>query len=254
MAAMQLFGGTRTHYELDRDLTATLGDRKARWGIAATVATAWLVIAELIGHATKSNLQADSVVGQLVGAAFELSIAVVVVAAVLAARIPVGWRRGVGLGRWQASDGKTVLIWAGGQYAARFVLASAVVAIAPGLTHGFVSNNDLARLSTAPRVLAVFTAAVIAPVAEELLCRGLILRAVMRRYGFAAGATASSLVFGFAHAYQEPTAEATLLIAIITGTFGMIQCVLVRREGRLLPAVGVHSLVNTVASLLALRH
>jgi uncharacterized protein len=187
-------------------------------------------------------------VGQLVGAVFELSIAVVVVAAVLAARIRGGWRRGVGLGRWQASDRKTVLIWAGGQYVARFVLASAVVAIAPGLTHGFVSNNDLARLGTAPRLLAVITAGVIAPVAEELLCRGLILRAVMRRYGFAAGAAASSLVFGLAHAYQEPTAEATLLIAIITGTFGMIQCVLVRREGRLLPAIGVHSLVNTVAS------
>jgi hypothetical protein len=145
METMQLFGGTRTDYELDRDLTATLGDRNARWGIAATVATAWLVIAELVGHATKSNLQPDSVVAQLVGAVFEQSIAVVVVAAVLAARIPGGWRRGVGLGRWQASDRKTVLIWAGGQYVARFVLASAVVAIAPGLTHGFVSNNDLAH-------------------------------------------------------------------------------------------------------------
>jgi hypothetical protein len=93
---------------------------------------------------------------------------------------------------------------------------------------------------------------VVAPVAEEIFCRGLLLRVIMCRYGFCAGAIASSAVFGLAHARSQTTAGAAYLVAISSALFGVIQCILVRRTGRLGPAIAVHGLVNAVATLFAI--
>ena len=104
---------------------------------------------------------------------------------------------------------------------------------------GFLRDEPL----TAVLVVAVL-AVVVAPVVEELLFRGLVLRGLMLRTGFWPAAVVSSSSFGLLHA-QAWGLDALPLIAA-TGVFGLGLCVLVRRTGRLGPAIGVHGLRNAI--------
>jgi membrane protease YdiL (CAAX protease family) len=102
--------------------------------------------------------------------------------------------------------------------------------------------------------LAIFVVSVVivAPLVEELLFRGLLLRAAMWRFGFWPGAFASSLFFGLAHAPGGVTWQSALFLTVMMTVFGLLQCVLVRRTGRLTPGIGVHATLNSLAAFLTI--
>jgi membrane protease YdiL (CAAX protease family) len=85
-----------------------------------------------------------------------------------------------------------------------------------------------------------------APVAEELFYRGLLLRAVEKRFSLAAAAVAATVVFGLAH-FQGIQLPALLV-------FGAVATALAVRSGRLGPAILCHAGFNawTVFQLLVL--
>ena len=98
--------------------------------------------------------------------------------------------------------------------------------------------------------LAVFVlVALLTPVAEELFFRGLMLRALGRRWNLTVGVIVSSVVFGLFH-FQGDSLLDGLAIVIVTAAFGAVFAgltVLVR--GRLGPAIVAHVVVNATAVL-----
>ena len=80
--------------------------------------------------------------------------------------------------------------------------------------------------------LLAFSAAVMAPLVEELFFRGLLLRALTSRFGAALGVAGSSLVFALVH--QE------LILVPGLFVFAVVAAVLTLRTGRLGPAWTFH--------------
>jgi membrane protease YdiL (CAAX protease family) len=96
-------------------------------------------------------------------------------------------------------------------------------------------------------VLLVLLTGVGAPIVEELFYRGLLLRALQRRFGDVVAIVVSGVVFGLVHFQVLPT----LGLAV----FGMILATLVIKTDRLGPAVLAHMTFNMLAiiGLLATR-
>ncbi|MDP9435609.1 MAG: CPBP family intramembrane metalloprotease [Actinomycetota bacterium] len=170
--------------------------------------------------------------------------------ALLAARRPArqsgGLRGALGLDAPRAGDVWLVVLFT--------VVATAVVALAVGLLGLLVpalagvapDNTSGLRDEPLPVLLVVAAAAVlVAPVVEELLFRGLVLRGLMLRLGFWPAAVVSSTLFGLLHA--TGTGLQALPVVVATGVFGLALCVLVRRTGRLGPAILAHALRNALA-------
>ncbi len=92
--------------------------------------------------------------------------------------------------------------------------------------------------------------AVLTPVAEELFFRGLLLRALGRRWGLTVGVVVSSIVFGILHATAGTDVVMALFFAVVTAGYGAVFALLVvRAGGRLGPSIIAHACVNTVGVL-----
>lgn len=92
-----------------------------------------------------------------------------------------------------------------------------------------------------------------APLAEELLFRGILLRSLVRRWGGGVGVVGSGLVFGLVHAEGGNAASVG---AVVTGLaiLGIVLAWLTERYGRMGPAIVAHITFNFVAVVdLALR-
>lgn len=111
-------------------------------------------------------------------------------------------------------------------------------------------SEEARQLTDAARgpgvLLLVLIVCVGAPFAEELFYRGLLLRAVEKRFSLAAGSVAATVVFGVAH-FQGIQLPALL-------AFGVVATVLAVRSGRLGPSILCHAGFNawTVFQLLVI--
>lgn len=89
--------------------------------------------------------------------------------------------------------------------------------------------------------------AVLTPIAEELFFRGLMLRAIGRRWTLPIAVVVSSLVFGLFHFEGTGGVGHGLFIVAVTASYGAVFALLVvRAGGRLGPSIIAHSCVNTL--------
>jgi membrane protease YdiL (CAAX protease family) len=208
--------------------------------ISAVLATLFLFVVPSGGEA---SLAGESTLG---------------IAAVMAVRKPVrqsgGWRKALGwsLPGWR--DAKWIAIWIGWQLLARYATTLVMLVLVPALRHQVVTNTGpIQHAGGVSLALLVATAVLVAPPVEELLFRGLLLRAAMRRFRFVPAALFSSVVFGLGHAPEAGTLAGAGLLAVLMTVFGVLQCLLVRRVGRLAPGMAVHAALNGLAVALVLR-
>lgn len=100
--------------------------------------------------------------------------------------------------------------------------------------------------SVATWALLFLLVAVGAPIVEEIFFRGLLLRAVAKRWSMAAGVVVSSLVFGISH-YQF-RGFSDLYVVVLLCAYGYVLAILtVRSRGRLGAAMVAHGVNNAVA-------
>jgi membrane protease YdiL (CAAX protease family) len=171
-------------------------------------------------------------------------------AAVAVARRPArqsgGWKRALGLDLPAWSDTGRVLGWSLLLLVVQAVTVALLVAALPVLEGARADNAGFLREEPLWSLLAfVVLATAVAPVLEELLFRGLVLRGLMLRLGFWPAAVLSSVCFGIFH--TQSLGRDAVLIVVATGVFGLGLCVLTRRTGRLGPGIGVHAVRNAVA-------
>lgn len=125
-----------------------------------------------------------------------------------------------------------ILLWA-------FVLMCAITVVSEPLT-ALLPEVDFSRLGHGGwTILAVV---VMAPVLEEVLCRGLVLESVRKRYGVVVALLSSSLFFGCMHLHPTQVICATMLGLVL----GYIYIV----TNSLWASVILHAMNNALAYIL----
>lgn len=228
--------------ELAADPARTWGVREAMLGLLAVPGVFAVAIGVL------------AVLPEVPGAlATALATVGLAAAAVVLGRRPAdqsgGWKRALGLELPAWSDTGRILGWSLLLFLVQAAVISALVSL-PALSGAQADNSSFLRDEPLPSLLLfVVLATAVAPVLEELLFRGLVLRGLMLRIGFWPAATVSSLFFGVFHA--QSLGRDSVVIVAATAVFGLGLCVLTRRTARLGPGIGVHALRNAVAILFA---
>jgi membrane protease YdiL (CAAX protease family) len=158
-----------------------------------------------------------------------------------------GWGWAFGLQRPRWIDGA----WVAAGFGMVLLGRIAIVLIANALTSGQAGeeSQNLTVHSTSPVVYTLLAVSVvlIAPVVEETLFRGLLLRTFMRRLGFWPAALVSTAIFAAFHTYQVATLAGALTLAGVVFVLGLTNCLLVRWSGRLAAGTILHALFNALA-------
>lgn len=115
------------------------------------------------------------------------------------------------------------------------------------------SNTDfLTDAKDSPWVIVLIIAVTLgAPITEELLFRGLVLRAWQKRSGATVAVIGSTILFTAVH-YQGGSLVDSLPLFIVIGLLGAGLALLTLRTNRLTPAIIAHMLFNTVGAAAAL--
>jgi membrane protease YdiL (CAAX protease family) len=160
-----------------------------------------------------------------------------------------GWEAAFALALPRRRDAGLAARWLMAQTIARYGVVLVAIAAIPALRHGRHVGNlgGLHNLTPIEIAMVGIAAVVVAPIIEEVAFRGLWLRALMTRWGFWPAALVSSLVFGLLHAHEGSSLPLAGVLVLATGTFGVLQSMLVRRSGRLAPAILVHAAANALA-------
>jgi membrane protease YdiL (CAAX protease family) len=251
------------HYDPRPPLDRTMAQLRAHdhrpWGIRPVVfPIVAYVVAILVGSAAAAAIDPGSRVGKLAFATIaNVALdAIVVAGAVLAGREIAarygGWGAAFGLLRPRWKDVAIALAGFGVIMVARVVLGVVIVA-AGGAdqlreAQNLKGGND-GHIDPAVIVLLVLVAVIAAPVIEEFVFRGLLLRTFMQRWSFWPAALVSSLIFAVGHTYEVDTLAGAVILAANVGIIGIVHCYLVRVTGRLAPAMMSHAIVNGLAVL-----
>ncbi|HEY7525693.1 MAG TPA: type II CAAX endopeptidase family protein [Candidatus Limnocylindria bacterium] len=114
-----------------------------------------------------------------------------------------------------------------------------------------ILDDAIARLDPTALVLAVV---LVAPVAEEIFFRGLVLNAWLREYGERFAIVGSAALFGAIHADTSSVEALITSVARVLPIFGLglALAFVYRRTGSLLAAIGLHMGFNALSIAIAL--
>ena len=114
-----------------------------------------------------------------------------------------------------------------------------------------ILDDAVARLDPTALVLAVV---LIAPIAEEIFFRGLVLNAWLREYGERFAILGSAALFGAIHADTSSLEALITSVARVLPIFGLglALAFVYRRTGSLLSAIGLHMGFNALSIAIAL--
>jgi hypothetical protein len=158
-----------------------------------------------------------------------------------------GWTFGLQRPKWMD------LAWLAAGVGISFGARIAVGVIANAASHGKAlqqsQNLVVKSSSTAVYIVLGVVVVLIAPVVEETMFRGLMLRTFMRSWGFWPAALLSSAIFALFHTYEVSTLAGAATLASIVFTLGLTNCLLVRWSGRLDAGIMNHMLFNGLAIL-----
>jgi uncharacterized protein len=185
----------------------------------------------------------------LTAALYAILIAAIVYAGRDLAHRYAGWGWTFGLQRPKWMD----LAWLAAGFGMTLAGRLIVGVIANALSHGKAlqqsQNLVVTSHSVAVYVVLGIVVVLIAPVVEELMFRGMMLRTFMRRWGFWPAALASSAIFALFHTYEVRTLAGALTLAAVVFTLGLSNSLLARWSGRLAAGIMNHMLFNGLAIL-----
>jgi membrane protease YdiL (CAAX protease family) len=162
-----------------------------------------------------------------------------------------GWRAAFGLDRVRGADWLPWITGLGFAYVGRTVVGVLANLLSDGKALAQATNLRVGHPGLLSIVVLTLSAVVLAPVAEELMFRGLLLRTFMRRLSFWPAALLSTLLFGLFHVYEVHTLLGAVTLALSVSVLGLCNCYLVRITGRLTPGIMVHVTFNALALAVA---
>jgi hypothetical protein len=103
------------------------------------------------------------------------------------------------------------------------------------------------------RIVVVITFAPLNAPAEEALYRGYSLRILSSQWSRIAAVTLCSVAFGMQHAFFAPTSDAMIVYVVAFTVWGAGSSIIVLKQGRLMPIVIAHLVVNLMTSSPAVK-
>jgi membrane protease YdiL (CAAX protease family) len=249
---------------LDEEMAASRRDDPQPWGVRTWLGPLVALVAILVA----GRLFADAVAPHrksgmsALGIALTAAVEALVLVVLLVIGRPIA-RRG---GGWRATFGLDIIRsrdWVPWAFGLLVVFAGrmAVGILAAALTRGQglvdAQNLRVAEPTVGSVVALGLVAVVLAPISEELMFRGLLLRSFMRRTSFWPAALLSTALFGLLHTYEAGSVAGAITLACSVGVVGLGNCYLVRITGRLAPAMMLHASFNAlalIAAVLLARH
>lgn len=137
--------------------------------------------------------------------------------------------------------------------AAAGMLASVAVTVTSQSIFGenVTNTGGLPTSFSGPNIILIavmlIVVAGIIPVVEEVFFRGLMLKAVEKRYSTKAAIITTSIVFGFAHLGGATSLGGVVSIPIVTGIYGLIFALAAVKTQRIGSSVIAHIIINTTA-------
>ena len=238
---------------LDEQVAASQQGERQSWGVRSWLGplvslAALIVLSSVAAAALPGDGTARTVGLVAVSIGMELVLFAVLWAfgRSLAAR-GGGWRNALGLDWVRGSDWLPWITGVGFAFLGRTVVGILATALTDGRALGEASNLTGGDDDVVSIIVLVLVAVVLAPVAEELMFRGLLLRTFMHRMRFWPAALLSTLLFGAFHMYEVDTFAGAITLACTVGMLGLVNCYLVRITGRLTPGIMVHATYNALA-------
>lgn len=105
--------------------------------------------------------------------------------------------------------------------------------------------DALVRSGTAGKVFGALAVVIAAPLAEELLFRGLLLRALLRRFGAVLAVLGSGAVFALVHLLDPATITLLAPLALV----GVVSGIRAVRSGELSQSILLHSGFNLLSAV-----
>lgn len=219
-----------------------------RWGwVCFGVSVGFIAVLALITVTLNPSERIRAIMTLIAEAALAV---VTLVAAVRVSGTLAGFTRQVGLDSVTRRDLANWIKGVGWQFLALLCFGVVVTLVNPEAIRKASNVTGLAHASAVTLVIAGVAAVLIAPLVEETQFRALMLQGGMRRYGFLPAAVFSSVVFGCLHGWQVSTEAGVTVLVTRMIVFGFVQCLLVRRSGRLISNVLVHASLNLLALIL----
>lgn len=222
---------------------------RVRWGLGDfVIGFAAYVLGQFLGGLPFVHTRSDGTVRvDTVGA----TIAGIVVGTlcVVGAMHLVARQKGLGSNARDFGLGVSAADW-GWVFAGLAFAYGATLALAP-ITH-FVGHEpqevvrDFTRASGAALLAYAACVVVLAPIAEELLFRGVLLRSLLRRVDAGWALFLSALVFGLVHVLGDPGSYAVLPALVALGLFSGWRAL---RTGALSQSILVHAGFNLLTAL-----
>ncbi|HEX2903870.1 MAG TPA: CPBP family intramembrane glutamic endopeptidase [Jatrophihabitans sp.] len=189
---------------------------------------------------------------------YAAALVVIVIMGRTVRRTSGGWQRAFGWGKVKLIDPLLGIGGAVAEFIARIAVGLVLFILIPALRGKTEANVSLHGKSTTAIVLILILAVLIAPPIEELIFRGVMLRAFMKRLPatrlgpFWPAAILSSFLFAALHLYEVHSIAAMVLLFASIFTFAIGQCLLLRWTGRLATTISAHAVSNLAAALLTL--
>jgi membrane protease YdiL (CAAX protease family) len=98
----------------------------------------------------------------------------------------------------------------------------------------------------------IFLVVVVAPLVEELLFRGLILRILQKSFGSVFAIVATSILFAIPHWQVDASWQETVVLLSALGTVGLVLAIGAVITDRLGPAVIAHFFFNATGTVLTI--
>ena len=239
---------------LDREVAAVKVADPAPWGIRPVLLPLAAYVAAIVfGVVVVQYVNPSTRTGELaLSGVLNVGLEGLVVAAAyiagrdIAARAG-GWGRAFGWRRPRWKDLAIGLAGVGIVLAARLAIGFISLVVAGRDAVDESQNLKVEHADVGVVVLLVVIAGVAAPVIEEFVFRGLLLRTFMRRASFWPAAVLSSLIFAIGHTYEVETFRGAVILALNVAVFGVVNCGLVRYTGRLAPGIVTHAVFNLSA-------
>ncbi len=158
-----------------------------------------------------------------------------------------GWGPAFGWRRPKWIDAAAAVIFG----VAIVVVRSLILSIADGLTHGRAGkeaqNVVLHHVDALGVVVLAVADVVLAPLTEELMFRGLLLRTLAFRFGFWPAAVASTAIFAMLHTYEVHSLGGAVTLALLVAALGLGNCILTRQLNSLSAGILIHAAFNGLA-------
>ncbi len=156
--------------------------------------------------------------------------------------------RQIGLVKPQWRDPGVALLAVIPYLAGYVLLLTVMTALFPAIDAEQEQQIGFANITNGLELFLVFLSlAVLPPIVEEIVMRGLVFTSLLKKFKFLGAAIITSVIFGIAHLQFGSDAPLLWVAAIDTFILSMVLCYLRFKTGSLWPCIILHGIKNSLA-------